>query len=263
LELLLFVLVGGFLYFLYVRETPWLAALFLASAIAFKLYPVTLLLLLLAERRYKTLLLTLSLVAVLTALAVGALSVVGGHGIGEVLRMSTGEKDVYQSYMVLQDGGLQHGHTLWGLLRLPGFLRGAPIMGWQTLLYEVAAVLIFLVIAAHVVFREQERWKRVLLSVVPALLLPFVSADYTLIYLYFPLAFFVNSPRVSRWDLAYVVLFGVLLIPVDYFYLALHADGVSISVVVYPLALLTLAVLAILDRQRPSMETHVPPLTIR
>jgi small-conductance mechanosensitive channel len=77
-----------------------------------------------------------------------------------------------------------------------------------------------------------------------------VSADYTLIQLYFPLVFFLNARRVSRWDFAYVALFAVLLIPVDYHYFMLAGDGVSTSVIVYPLAMVTLMVLAILDSQR-------------
>ncbi len=47
-----------------------------------------------------------------------------------------------------------------------------------------------------------------LFAKVPALLFPYVSADYTLIHLYFPLVFFLNAPRVSRWNVAYVALFG-------------------------------------------------------
>jgi hypothetical protein len=250
LELLLFVFLAGFFYFLYVRESPWLAALFLAAAIAFKLYPATLLLLLLAERRYKTFTLSVVLAAVLTLAGLLALSALGHHGLAEVWRMSTGEKDVYQANMVLSSAGLQHGHTLWGLWRLPGFLHGKPIDAWKLTAYEVGAGLIFVLIALHVVFRETERWKRVLLSVVPALLLPFVSGDYTLIHLYFPLVFFIGSPRVSRWDPMYVLLFGVLLIPVDYHYLALNADGVSVSVIVYPVAMVALVILAMVDRER-------------
>ena len=88
-----------------------------------------------------------------------------------------------------------------------------------------------------------------LYAVVPSLLLPFVSADYTLIQLYFPLVFFLNSPRRSRWDPAYVVLFGLLLIPVDYYYPIAYGDGVSISVVVYPLAMLGLLLVALKDRE--------------
>ena len=250
LEIVLFVFVAGFFYFLYVRESPWLAALCLAAAIAFKLYPATLLLLLLAERRFKPFVLSVVFAVGLTVIGVVALAALGHHSLMEVWRMTMSEKGVFQQNMVVGGEGLQHGHTLWGLLRLPGLLGHAALQGWQMTLYDVAVAAIFLALAYHVVFRETERWKRVLLATVAALLLPFVSADYTLIQLYFPLVFFLNSPRVSRWDTAYVALFAVLLVPVDYYYFTSRHDGVSISVIVYPIALLLLAWLSISDRQR-------------
>jgi hypothetical protein len=263
LEMLLFVLLAGFFYSLYVRGSSWAAAVFLAAAIAFKLYPATLLLLLLAERRYRTLAQTVGLAIGMTAVSTLLVPALGHIGPQRFWEMSSNGRAVYQNMMVMGGGGIQHGHTLWGLLRVPGFLSGAANTDWQMTLYEVAVALIFVCIAIHVVFRETERWKRVLLSIVPALLLPFVSADYTLIYLYFPIVFFINSPRVSRWDLVYVGLFGVLLIPVDYHYFALYADGISISVIVYPLAMIALTALAIVDRARPSAAelSATPPRT--
>jgi len=261
-ELLLFVFVAGFFYFLYKRESPWLAALMLAMAIAFKLYPATLLLLLLAERRFAVLVRTVMLALGLTVLGAVLLAVLGHRSLLELWQMSSNEKAIYQQVMVIEGNGIQHGHSLWGLLRLPGFLSDTTVLGWQTTLYSVVVVMIFVLLAVQVVFREKERWKRVLLCVAPALLLPFVSADYTLIWMYFPLVFFVNAPRVSRWDVLYIVLFGVLLVPVDYYYLSTDNYGVSISVVVYPLALLALIAMAVFDR-RPSMvasgETALSP----
>lgn len=260
LEILLFAFIAGFFYFLYVRESPWLAALFLAAAIAFKLYPATLLLLLLAERRFKPLVLAVIFALGLTAIGAVVVAALGDYSLVEFWRMNTSGKDLYQQSMVIGGGGVQHGHSLWGLVGLPGILRHRGVAGWQTTLYAVAAAMIFVGLAVHVVFREAERWKRVLLAMVPALLLPFVSADYTLIQMYFPLVFFLNAPRVSRWDAAYVALFGVLLVPVDYYYLIAHGDGVSISVIVYPVALLALLLLAIWDPQRAARDVQGEPL---
>lgn len=259
LEILLFAFIAGFFYFLYVRESPWLAALFLAAAIAFKLYPATLLLLLLAERRFKALVLAVVFALGLTAIGAVVVAALGHYSLVEFWQMNTGGKDLYQQSMVIGGAGVQHGHSLWGLVGLLGILRQTAVAGWQTTLYSVAAAMGFLVLAVYVVFWEAERWKRVLLAMVPALLLPFVSADYTLIHLYFPLVFFLNAPRVSRWDAAYVALFAVLLVPVDYYYFIAHGD-VSISVIVYPVALLTLLLLAIWDPQRAARDVQGEPL---
>ena len=248
LEMLLFVLIAGFFYFLYVRESPWLAALLLAAAIAFKLYPATLLLLLLAERRYKPLGLTVVLAVARTAVSALAVSALGGFSLAELSAMNTSGKQLYQVSMVDLGGGVQHGHTLWGVFRLAMKLRERSPESMQTTLYAVASALAFLALAVHTVFRETERWKRVLFSVAPALLLPYVSADYTLIQMYFPLVFFLRSPRKSRRDFAYVVLFALLFIPLDYYYLTADPAGISVSVVVYAVALLGLVVLAF-DRE--------------
>jgi hypothetical protein len=252
LEILLFVFFAGFFYFLYVRESVWLAALFLAAAIAFKLYPATLLVLLLAERRFKACALTIIFALGLTVIGTAAMAGLGHFSLAALWQMDSNGKAFYQQTMVIGGGGIQHGHSLWGLVALPTYLHGEAVLHWRTMLYEVAAGLIFLLLALHVIFRETERWKRVLLLMVPAVLLPFVSADYTLIQLYFPLVFFLNARRASRWDVAYVALFGVLLIPVDYHYLVLSGYGVSTSVIIYPVAMLALMLLAIVDSQRPA-----------
>ena len=253
MEMLVFAFIAGFFYFTYVREHPWLAALCLAAAIAFKLYPATLLLLLLAERRFKPLVLTIIIVAGLTAVSVGLLAVVGHTSLADVWQMNTGGKDYFQQTMVLEGNGVQHGHTVWGLVNLLKLLRDHGVAGWQTSVYAVAAAATFLGLVVHAVFRETERWKLVLLATVPAVLLPYVSADYTLIQLYFPLVFFLNARRVSRWDVVYVALFGILLVPVDYYYIL---GEISISVIIYPAAMVALVLLAILDGQRDAGHLH-------
>jgi hypothetical protein len=258
LEILLFVFIAGFFYFLYVRESVWLAALFLAAAIAFKAYPATLLVLLVAERRFKACALAVAFALALTAVGTAAMAVLGHFSLSALWEMNSHGKALYQQTMVIQGGGVQHGHSLWVLVELPSYLAVRPITHWQTTLYEAAAALIFILLSVHVVFRETERWKRVLLVMVPALLLPFVSADYTLIQLYFPLVFFLNTRRVSRWDVEYVILFAVLLIPVDYYYSAIpRGDVVSISIVVYPVAMLALVLLAIWDSRRVAKDVPI------
>ena len=253
MEMLVFAFIAGFFYFTYVRECSWMAALCLAAAISFKLYPATLLLLLLAERRYKPLVLTVIFAGGLTAISVGLLAVVGHHSLADVWQMNISGKEYFQQTMTIEGSGVGHNHSLWGLVGLWEMLRREAVADWQTTLYAVAAAAIFLGLVAHAVFRETERWKLVLLATVPWLLLPYVSFDYTLIGLYFPLVFFLNARRVSRWDVVYVALFGILLVPVDYYYFLPYNNilrGISISVIIYPAALVALVLLAILDVQR-------------
>ncbi len=246
MEMLVFAFIAGFFYFTYVRERPWMAALCLAAAIAFKLYPATLLLVLLAERRFKPLVLTVIITGGLTAISVGLLAVVGHFSLADVVQMDIGGKGVFM-HGTVAGAAVEGTHSLWDLVGLWKMLRQAGVTEWSTKMYAVAAAATFLGLVVYAVFRETERWKIVLLATVPGLLLPYFSADYTLIQLYFPLVFFLNARRVSRWDVVYVALFGILLVPVDYY----HIRGeISISVIVYPAAMVALVLLAILDVQR-------------
>jgi hypothetical protein len=72
---------------------------------------------------------------------------------------------------------------------------------------------------------------------------------------YFPLVFFLNAPRVSRWNIAYLALFGLLLVPVDYYYVLRE---VSISVIVYTAVLSALLLLAMVDHYRGAAERSWP-----
>jgi len=99
-----------------------------------------------------------------------------------------------------------------------------------------------------VLFREQESWRKAALMVMAAITLPFVSGDYTTPLMYFPLVLFLNAPRVTRHDAVYAVLFGLLLVPVDYRYLRGFATiDTSVSIFVYPAVLVALTVLILRD----------------
>ncbi len=253
LELLVFVCLGGFFYSLYVRGSWWVAAIFLGAAIALKLYPATLLVLLLAERRFRATVLSVLVALGLTVGSTIMIALLGHVSVATVLQENIEYLNRFQHQYVLNGEGIQHGHSLWGLFRLPWFLAGSPIVGWQMALYGGFAAIVTLAIAAYSVFRETERWKRVLYAVALALLLPFSSSDYTLLWMYFPLVFFINGRRISSHDTAFVALFGLLMIPLDYWYLA-PAEGVSTSVILYPLAMVAMVGFAIIDRDRARLE---------
>jgi hypothetical protein len=54
---------------------------------------------------------------------------------------------------------------------------------------------------------------------VAMLLLPPISANYKLLHLFIPLYIFVNNEQRSKFDILYLLLFGLLLIPKDVFIL--------------------------------------------
>jgi ABC-type glycerol-3-phosphate transport system permease component len=76
-----------------------------------------------------------------------------------------------------------------------------------------------------------------------------ISGDYRLLSLFIPLAFFVNEPQESKYDLLYVVLFGLMMIPKSYYIIPfmnqLAGLGLSLGVVVNPLLLFAMAFMII------------------
>ena len=69
------------------------------------------------------------------------------------------------------------------------------------------------------------------------LFMPYISNDYTLIHLYFPLVMLLACGSESRSDRLSAWLFALLLIPLDYVYfeaVGLPPGGTSSSVLLYP-----------------------------
>jgi hypothetical protein len=60
-------------------------------------------------------------------------------------------------------------------------------------------------------------WKKLALLVFVMNVITPTSGDYRLLNLFIPLAFFINESKSSKFDLAYLLLFGLLLIPKNYF----------------------------------------------
>jgi hypothetical protein len=134
---------------------------------------------------------------------------------------------------------VQRGVSLLTFIKLlsieTGVLRGLDD-GRFLSCYFVSAGVIGLLVVLYVVLVEKEMWRRTALLVFAMLLLPHISADYKLLHLYLPLFLFVNSASRSRLDHLFVVLFGLLLIPKDYYYFsqvisdALGANDISVAV---------------------------------
>jgi hypothetical protein len=103
----------------------------------------------------------------------------------------------------------------------------------------------FALISLFIVLKEKEFWKRVSLLVFMMLLLPQVTFDYKMIHLYIALMLFLNSHKQSQYDILYAILFGLLLIPKDYF---LIKPDISIAVFLNPLLMLMIAGTILLDR---------------
>ncbi len=86
-------------------------------------------------------------------------------------------------------------------------------------IYTISIILLTLLVIAYVIFIEKELWKKVAMLVFAMLLFPQISADYKLIHVFFPMFLFINSKKETRLDLFYLISFGLLMIPKDYYIL--------------------------------------------
>ena len=243
-EAFVFIALAWFAYLYFVEHSRW-AGVLLGMAIAYKMYPGVLVVLFVADRRWKDLLITGVTTLGLTAAGTFLLGALSGYGPVLVLRYWFNTLFVgHVGYSGTLEAA-QHGHSIWGaVVTLMGRLQGGEPVGLSTRAYVIVALLSFVALSAYVVFAERSDWKRVTLLVIAMLILPLESHDYTLIHLLIPIALFVNSVR-GRLDMVYAVLFGLLLIPLDYY---IVINEVSSAAFIYPAALL--AIVAMIVGQR-------------
>jgi hypothetical protein len=108
-------------------------------------------------------------------------------------------------------------------------------------------------VVLYVILMEKEEWKKVALLIFSMLLLPTISADYKLLYVFIPLFLFINKEHQSNLDILYLLLFGLLLIPKDYyFFINIHSDAngrhdISIAVVINILTMLIMSILIMVN----------------
>jgi hypothetical protein len=151
-------------------------------------------------------------------------------------------------------GGLGHGHSLFGVVRLIHILSGNDsdeAMKRSASIYLISVCTICFLILMYIMFIERERWRILTLLVVIIDLLPFVSADYKLIHMLIPILFFLKD-NTSRVRPLYLWLFGLLLIPKSYYYFSnVYTDSnfsdVSVAVFINAVILAVLGLTVICD----------------
>jgi len=244
LEMIVFVLLAGFVYLYYVRRSPW-AWLPLALAIAGKYYWAVLLVLLLSDRKWFQFGMALAGAVIISVGAAVALAVQSGLGLIGVMESTVTTLGGHVEF-VIAEWSFQHGHTLFGSLlvidRLTNYWLQFHVR--MTELYPALAVGIFVLVAARLLLYELAPWRKLTALIVCALLLPFESHDYTLVHLLLPLALLGALGVASRRGRLYAILFGLLLVPLDYVRFGITA---SYSSALYPVLLSILLVAVLTD----------------
>jgi hypothetical protein len=266
-ETLLLIFLFLFFYF-FQRQRFLISSLFLALAITTKLFPLFLLVLFVPQKKYREIGITLALSIVLTMACLmcfkgGLIANFKFLLAGENLHSKTvfgGSSDVYLGGNYLVQRGISLFtvikvfliETGYSMLHMHGFLR----------IYVAAAAVAAILVAGYVTFIESELWKRATILVVAMLVLPQISADYKMIHLLIPLFLFANSTERSGMDTIYALLFGLLLIPKDYYFLpktisdAGGAHDISIAIFLNPAIMLLMSSLIIAGGLRRWRETR-------
>ncbi len=259
-ESLLFIFLLLFIFF-YLKKRYAISAVILALAISTKLYPAILLVLFIPERKYREIALSLFTTVVITFMSL--LFFKGGFlpNLSFLLEGANfGSNSLFAQFTSITSNTVQRGVTLLTLIKifyfetgiLPGFIKNHFLM-----IYMIVASMIGLFVLLYVIFLEKEMWKKVALLIFSMLLLPPISADYKLLYVFIPLFIFLNNKNSSRVDLLYLVLFGLMLIPKDYiFFTAVISDArgsphdISISVVINIFILIGMSVVIMVTGAR-------------
>jgi hypothetical protein len=110
------------------------------------------------------------------------------------------------------------------------------------LLYTVAAVVVFAFFGIYLWKRPQPLWRVMAVLTILLILLPFNSGDYRLTYLFVPLLMYLAVKEETRNDLLIVILWGLLLVPKNYYTIS---GEQNIGMVINPLILLGLLILLV------------------
>jgi hypothetical protein len=227
----------------------------LAAAVAMKALPGVYLVLLWCDRRWKDSLVVGMLAIGLNLAAATVLPGGFSHNIDRWLFQTT---DFYQKEMVVGNGGLMFGNSLWGAGKIVlGGMRSLvnPAVANLQLPYLIACFAAFALVVLYVVRYESVWWKRVALLSFSMILLPFVSADYRLLHVFFPLFMFIDSGDRGRYAKFYAVLFALLLIPKGYVHLRPDRQ-VTIQVILNPLIMIAMSTAIIWEGLRSPANPH-------
>jgi hypothetical protein len=217
-------------------------------AIALKPFPAIFLAILFRDKRYKNICLVMAFSLIISVFSL--FSVTNGNMLTSIQQASQGLKYYGRDY-VIGNEGLYFGSSLFGAVKILITLLSANelynyyyMIGRFLGLYYWMASALLIIVTLYIMFIEKEFWKRICLLVFCIILLPLVSADYKLLYLYIPFFLFLNSKQKDKYDTIYTVLFSLLFIPKNYLNfefpsLILHSEA-NLGIILNPVLMLVI-----------------------
>jgi hypothetical protein len=248
LDMLVFCALAAFLYLYYVRSSPW-AWVPLSLAIAGKYTWVLLVLLPIADRRWRQAGLSLAGAAGAAIVSAAAIALWKGVTIAEVFRDTGltlgGHADTANTLI-----GLQHGHTFFDAMIVIDRVTNYALQDNINManVYRGIALGVLLLVIARLLLYEMPEWKQVAALTICAIALPYESHDYAMAMLLLPLALAGARGFRSTHARLIAVLFALTMIPLDY---VQFRPMVSYSSLLYPIVLALLLVTILTTGVRP------------
>ncbi len=246
--------------FFYERNKTLVSSLFLAFAIASKVFPAVFLILLLSDKKHKEVLLTIAIVILLT---IGSLLLFQSNFYDNLIFLLKGHNMSNNPYYQIYLGNnnlIQRGVSLFTIFKIifieMGLIKTINMTKFLSY-YSVCVIILFFILATYIIFIEKEFWKKTTLLVFSMLLFTQISADYKLIFVCLPMLLFLNSNK-EQISL-YAIAFGLLLIPKDYYYLPnivsdSGAKDISIAVLLNPLIMIAMMCMIIISGLKSNKE---------
>lgn len=253
-DMYMLILLGAFTYF-FNKEKYMKASIFLAITNAMKPFSIFFVLLFLLRKKYKEAFASLALTAILV---IGGFMVLHDNFLVQIvdfLKTLVLFKDRY-TYQINEWFGMAYSSSLYMVFKL--FLckyTAVPIVPIHKMT-SYYSIFSYIVTAITLVFvcREKILWKQLTLLICNFLVLPYITYDYKLIFLFLPLWLFINEKEKTKFDMAYTILFALLLIP-KHIVIPVHAlspsmaNFYSISIIINPIIMILLSLLIILEKK--------------
>jgi hypothetical protein len=248
-EMLVLMFLTGFVFVL-LRQRYAASAILLGCAAAMKGYPAMFALVFAAGRKWAAVFIAAAVAIVLTVVSAAAYP--GGLALTWT-RLSANLVRFTHDYITstsieghFNANGMRQSASLFALgrvLELTGTLS-PHFVGWFERAYVGIAMLLGAIATGWILFFEKTLWRQMMIVTIAILLLPQVSFDYKLVLLMLPIALYLRHEPEGRYDRPLILTLGLLLVPKAYLWIR---DDISVSTILTPLLLVTLAALVVAD----------------
>lgn len=251
LDMLIMLFFIATIYFLNKKNYRW-SSVFLAVVNSLKLFSFLFPIIFLCKKQYKEFFINIGLTFLLI---IGGFLFFKGNILYQISILLESWIHAAQGYIYANNNnyGMVYQSSLFMLLKLI-FCKNyssSALSTFQLAKFYNLFVLIFTLATIISLFKERFLWKQITLLTLYMILIPSISFDYKLIFLYAPIWLFVNSEEKSRFDLIYTILLGLLLIPKSIiFNNSNFFDGsiFSLSLIINPVIMLGIMLLIIYEQ---------------